>query len=87
MRGERAAVHLLFPEGRTERAAALYRESLAAQYRSMDAEKLNGAMRTALNPKTLTWVIVGDAAKVEPQLKELGMPVEVRRAAPAAGDK
>lgn len=64
-----------------------YAESLAAQYRSMDAEKLNGAMRTALNPKTLTWVIVGDAAKVEPQLKELGMPVEVRRAAPAAGDK
>ncbi|WP_232961269.1 class I SAM-dependent methyltransferase [Pseudomonas putida] len=32
MRGERAAVHVLFPEGRTERAAALYRESLAAQY-------------------------------------------------------
>ncbi|MBY8973140.1 class I SAM-dependent methyltransferase [Pseudomonas sp. P867] len=32
MRGECAAVHLLFPEGRTERAAALYRESLAAQY-------------------------------------------------------
>lgn len=32
MRGECAAVHVLFPEGRTERAAALYRESLAAQY-------------------------------------------------------
>ncbi|QLG95461.1 methyltransferase [Pseudomonas yamanorum] len=32
MRGDCAAVHLLFPEGRTERAAALYRESLAAQY-------------------------------------------------------
>jgi ribose 5-phosphate isomerase len=53
----------------------------------MDAEKLNGAMRTALNPKALTWVIVGDAVKVEDQLKPLGMPVEVRRAAPAAGDK
>ncbi|SEE54729.1 class I SAM-dependent methyltransferase [Pseudomonas kilonensis] len=32
MRGDCAAVHLLFPEGRTYRAAALYRESLAAQY-------------------------------------------------------
>ncbi|OLU33795.1 class I SAM-dependent methyltransferase [Pseudomonas sp. PA27(2017)] len=32
MRGEVDAVHLLFPEGRTERAAALYRESHAAQY-------------------------------------------------------
>lgn len=64
-----------------------YAESLAAQYRSMDADKLNGAMREALNPKTLTWLIVGDAAKIEEQLKPLGMPVEVRRAAPAAGDK
>lgn len=64
-----------------------YAESLAAQYRSMDAAKLNGAMREALNPKTLTWLIVGDAAKIEEQLKPLGMPVEVRRAAPAAGNK
>ncbi len=64
-----------------------YAESLAAQYRSMDAEKLNAAMRGALNPKALTWVIVGDAAKVEEQLKALNMPIEVRRAAPAAGDK
>jgi len=64
-----------------------YAESLAAQYRSMDAAKLNGAMREALNPKTLTWLIVGDAAKIEDQLKALNMPIEVRRAAPAAGDK
>ena len=64
-----------------------YAESLAAQYRALDAAKLNGAMREALNPKTLTWVIVGDAAKIEEQLTPLGMPVEVRRAAPAAGDK
>lgn len=64
-----------------------YAESLAAQYRNMDADTLNGAMRSALNPKTLTWLIVGDAAKVEEQLKALNMPIEVRRAAPAAGDK
>jgi zinc protease len=64
-----------------------YAESLAAQYRSMDAAKLNGAMREALDPKTLTWLIVGDAAKIEDQLKALNMPIEVRRAAPAAGDK
>lgn len=63
-----------------------YAESLAAQYREMDADQLNGAMREALNPKTLTWLIVGDAAKIEEQLKALNMPIEVRRAAPAAGD-
>ena len=64
-----------------------YAESLAAQYRNLDAAKLNGAMREALNPKTLTWLIVGDAAKIEEQLKPLGMPVEVRRAAPAPAAK
>jgi len=32
IRGEQQAVHLLFPEGRTELARALYRESIAARY-------------------------------------------------------
>lgn len=43
MRGECAAVHLLFPEGRTERAAALYRESLAAQYQHRAVAQWVGA--------------------------------------------
>ena len=28
----------------------------------------------------LLWIVVGDRAKVEPQLKALGLPVEVRSA-------
>ena len=28
----------------------------------------------------MLWVVVGDAAKVEPQLKRLGLPLEVRKA-------
>ncbi|WP_252997430.1 methyltransferase [Pseudomonas thivervalensis] len=43
MRGDCAAVHLLFPEGRTERAAALYRESLAAQYQHRAVAQWVGA--------------------------------------------
>ncbi|WP_373487573.1 M16 family metallopeptidase [Blastomonas sp.] len=66
---------------------ANYAETLAAQYRELDADTLNAAMRTALDPKSLTWLIVGDAAKIEEQLKALNMPIEIRRAAPAAGDK
>lgn len=46
MRGECAAVHLLFPEGRTERAAALYRESLAAQYQHRAVAHWIGAWST-----------------------------------------
>ncbi|OIN46450.1 siderophore biosynthesis protein [Pseudomonas azotoformans] len=43
MRGDCAAVHLLFPEGRTERAAALYRENLAAQYQHSAVAQWLGA--------------------------------------------
>lgn len=43
MRGECAAVHLLFPQGRTDRAAALYRESLAAQYQHRSVAHWVGA--------------------------------------------
>ena len=57
-----------------------YAETLAERYRSLDAETINSAMRTALDPDKLTWLIVGDAAKIKEQLDALGMPVEVRSA-------
>ncbi|WP_238350088.1 methyltransferase [Pseudomonas sp. SWRI154] len=53
MRGDCAAVHLLFPEGRTERAAALYRESLAAQYQHRAVAHWVGAW-TARQPADAT---------------------------------
>jgi ribose 5-phosphate isomerase len=35
------------------------------------------AARAALDPKGFTWIVVGDAAKVRPQLEKLGLPIEV----------
>jgi len=54
-----------------------YYETLAPEYRSLDAAALDKAARSTIDPKGFTWVVVGDAAKVRPQLEKLGIPVEV----------
>jgi predicted Zn-dependent peptidase len=54
-----------------------YQESLAAKYRSFTAASLNQAIREDIDPNGFVWVVVGDAAKVKPQLDKLGIPVEV----------
>lgn len=54
-----------------------YYQSLPARYRAMTAAGLDAAAKAAVDPAKLTWVVVGDRAKVEPQLKDLGLPVEV----------
>ena len=54
-----------------------YYETLAPEYRSLTAAQLDRAARAALDPKGFTWIVVGDAAKVRPQLEKLGMPIEV----------
>jgi predicted Zn-dependent peptidase len=54
-----------------------YYETLAPEYRSLTAEALDKAARSALDPKGFTWIVVGDAAKVRPQLEKLGLPIEV----------
>jgi predicted Zn-dependent peptidase len=54
-----------------------YYETLAPEYRSLTAAKLDQAARSTIDPKGFTWVVVGDAAKVRPQLEKLGLPVEV----------
>ncbi len=62
-----------------------YYATVAAQYRGLTAAQLDAAARAALDPKRFVWVVVGDAAKVKPQLDSLGLPVEVvPAAAPAA---
>ncbi|MBD3760633.1 pitrilysin family protein [Rhizorhabdus sp.] len=53
-----------------------YYAQLPARYRAMSAKQLDEAARAAIRPDSLIWVIVGDAAKVEPQLKDIGLPVE-----------
>jgi predicted Zn-dependent peptidase len=62
-----------------------YYVTLAAKYRTIDAKAIGGAATQYLQPKGLTFVVVGDRKVVEPQLKGLGIPVEVR-AAPAASE-
>ena len=54
-----------------------YQETLAAKYRGYDAAALDAAIRGTIDPNGFVWVVVGDAAKVKPQLDKLGIPVEV----------
>ncbi|HUD29322.1 MAG TPA: pitrilysin family protein [Novosphingobium sp.] len=63
-----------------------YYVRLAATYRAIDAKRIGAAAGQYLQPTDLTWVIVGDRKVVEPQLKGLGIPVEVRQAPAGAGE-
>ena len=45
-----------------------------------DDAKLDKEALASLKGGDLVYVIVGDAKVVEPQLKQLGLPVEVRKA-------
>ena len=54
-----------------------YYELLADRYRAQTRASLDAAARAAIVPQGFVWVVVGDAAKVKPQLDKLGMPVEV----------
>ena len=49
---------------------------LPQRYRAMTAASLDSAARTAIDPRRLLWVVVGDAKLVRPQLEGLGLPVE-----------
>ena len=57
-----------------------YYEKLAPEYRALTAARLDQAARAALDPKGFIWIVVGDAAKVRPQLDKLGLPIEVTEA-------
>ncbi len=54
-----------------------YYETLAGKYHALTSAALDQAARSALDPKGFTWIVVGDAAKIRPQLDKLGMPIEV----------
>jgi zinc protease len=53
-----------------------YYERLAEQYRGQTAASLDAAARAAIAPEGFIWVVVGDAAKIRPQLRRLGIPIE-----------
>jgi predicted Zn-dependent peptidase len=54
-----------------------YYELLVGKYRTQTRASLDAALRAAVDPRGFVWVVVGDAAKVRPQLAKLGMPIEV----------
>ena len=54
-----------------------YYEKLPARYKAMTAGELDAAARASIDPAKLTWVIVGDAASVKPQLAKTGLAVEM----------
>ncbi|QXQ07086.1 insulinase family protein [Sphingosinicellaceae bacterium] len=51
--------------------------TLSGRYRAMTPAAVNAAA-APLTSVPITWVVVGDRATVEPQLKKLGLPIEVR---------
>jgi len=53
-----------------------YYELLAGKYRGQTQATLDKALREAVDPNGFVWVVVGEAAKVKPQLKKLGLPIE-----------
>ncbi|WP_296674947.1 pitrilysin family protein [Novosphingobium sp.] len=61
-----------------------YISTLASRYRAIDAPAIDAMAKTYLGREGLTFVVVGDAKVVEPQLKGLGLPVEVASADTAA---
>ncbi|RIA43981.1 putative Zn-dependent peptidase [Hephaestia caeni] len=62
-----------------------YYATLAGRFRGLTIGQLDAAARKVLDPDKLVWVVVGDAAKVKPQLDSLGLPVEVVKAPVAPG--
>ncbi len=62
-----------------------YYAALPSRYHAIDATALDTAAKTWLQPAGLVVVVVGDRKVVEPQLKGLGLPVEIAPA-PATGN-
>ena len=54
-----------------------YYITIADRYRALNVPGLDRAIRATIDPSKLVWVVVGDAAKVRPQLDKLGLPVEL----------
>ena len=54
-----------------------YYETLPSRYRALTPASADQAIRSAVDPKGFTWIVVGDAAEIRPQLDKLGIPIEV----------
>jgi predicted Zn-dependent peptidase len=61
-----------------------YYATITQKYHALTLPQLDAAARGAIDPNKFIWIVVGDAAKVRPQLDSLGLPVEVVPAASVA---
>jgi len=52
-----------------------YVTSLKGRYAALTATSMDEAARALIDPAKFSWVVVGDKAQIEPQLKALGMPI------------
>ena len=57
-----------------------YYETLAPATAARPRPTVDRAIRAAVSQRGFVWLVVGDAAKVRPQLDKLGMPIEVIQA-------
>jgi len=53
-----------------------YPELMAGLYGGLDPAEVNSALRASINPKSIVYVVVGDAAKVRQQLAKVGLKAE-----------
>ena len=66
-----------------------YQATLPTRYRAIAAGALDAAARQYLQPEGLVFVVVGDRKTVEPQLKSLGLAIEIQSTVdtgPATGE-
>jgi zinc protease len=49
-----------------------YYQTYAAKIRELDLSHVSNAARKVIHPENLVWVVVGDRAKIEPGLRQLG---------------
>jgi len=50
-----------------------YVSTLKGQYEALGLENIQGAAEEVLAPRSLTWLIVGDRAQIESQVREMGL--------------
>ncbi len=53
-----------------------YYELVSDRYRALGPAGVNQVLTSSIDPNAFVFVVVGDAAKVKPQLAKLGLPIE-----------
>ena len=62
-----------------------YYASVTRRYEALTLPQVTQAIRSVIDPARITWIVVGDAKAVRPQLDTLGLPVEVVPVASVTG--